>query len=143
MFGNKQEPTVAPKGNNIVSSQVVSQVSKGTIVEGHISAEGDIRIDGKVKGIVSSKAKVVLGASAIVEGDVVCQNADISGKIIGKVEVKDLLFMKNTGSIDGDIVTNKIVVEAGANFNGTCSMGASGKVGGKITSSTTLKKEAV
>ena len=59
-----------------------------------------------------------------IEGDVVGQNADIEGEITGKVTVMELLVLKSTSQVEGDIATNKFVVEAGAKFNGNCRMGA-------------------
>jgi len=51
-------------------------------------------------------------------------NADIEGEVKGKLEVAELLVLKATAVINGDIVTGKLVVEPGAIFNGSCKMGA-------------------
>jgi cytoskeletal protein CcmA (bactofilin family) len=72
---------------------------------------------------VTSKAKVVIGTTGNVEGDVVCQNADISGAVNGKTTVSEMLFLKSQARINGDILTGKLVVEIGASFTGNCSMG--------------------
>ena len=53
-------------------------------------------------------------AVAVIEGDVVSQNADVSGNIRGKINVTELLFLKSTANMMGDIVTGKLVVEVGA-----------------------------
>src|SRR5690606_32547059 len=84
----------------------------------------NIRIEGKVKGDVKSKSKVALGHSSQVEGNILAQNADLEGEVKGKIEVTELLVLKSTAVIHGDIVTGKMVVESGAVFNGTCKMGA-------------------
>ena len=101
----------------------INLIANGTSIDGQIQSDGDIRIDGKVTGTVTSKAKIVVGSTGIVNGDLNCENADVSGKVFGKTEVEDLLFLKATGYLEGDIVTNKLVVEAGARFSGTCRMG--------------------
>ena len=67
---------------------------------------------------------MVLGKEGIVEGDVMCQNADISGIIKAKITVSNLLSLKETAKLNGDIVTNKLSIEPGAEFTGSCSMGA-------------------
>ena len=72
---------------------------------------------------VTSKSKVVIGATGIVEGDVHCQNADISGAVKGKTNVTEMLFLKSHSRINGDIHTGKLVVEVGASFTGNCNMG--------------------
>ncbi len=103
----------------------VNIIGHGTVIEGEVKSNGDIRIDGTVKGSVTTKAKLVIGASGIIEGDVFCQNADITGSIKGKTTVSEMLFLKSNGRINGDIHTGKLVVEVGASFTGNCNMGPS------------------
>jgi len=103
--------------------QNTTMIGKGVNIDGEISSEGDVRIDGIIKGIVQSKAKVVVGPTGCIEGDVYCDNADISGKVIGKIECGNILFLKGTAHITGDLNMGKLVVEIGARMNGICSMG--------------------
>ena len=86
--------------------------------------KGDVRIDGILKGSVKTEGKLVVGSSGVVEGDVTCSNADISGEIKAKITVSQLLSLKSTSKLNGDIVTNKLSIEPGATFSGSCSMGA-------------------
>ncbi len=101
----------------------INIIGAGTIIEGEIKSNGDIRIDGTIRGSVTSKAKVVVGTTGTVDGDVHCQNADISGAVKGKLTVMEMLFLKSAARINGDIQTGKLVVEVGASFTGNCSMG--------------------
>ena len=119
---NKSTPVVNNK-NTETSSSSINLIGAGTVIEGDVRSNGDIRIDGTVKGSVSSKAKVVVGATGMIDGDVVGQNSDVSGTVKGKTTVADLLFLKSTAKIIGDIVTGKLVVEVGATFTGSCNMG--------------------
>ena len=109
--------------NNEMPAQTINLIGAGTSIEGEIKSNGDVRIDGTITGSVASKAKVVLGNTGNVEGDVHCQSADISGTIKGKLIVSEMLFLKSTAKITGDITTSKLVVEAGASFTGSCNMG--------------------
>ena len=128
MFGNKEaaanQPTVgktsspAPSGANILV--------KGTSVEGKIISEGDIRIDGVLHGSLDCKAKVVIGTTGVVDGDIICQNALIEGKFDGKLIVKEMLSLRGTAQVTGEVTTQKLVVEAGALFNVSCKMGGNG-----------------
>jgi cytoskeletal protein CcmA (bactofilin family) len=102
----------------------INIIGAGTVIEGEIKSNGDVRIDGTIRGSVTSKAKVVIGATGVVEGDVFCQSADISGAIKGKTTVSEMLFLKSNARINGDIHTGKLVVEVGASFTGNCSMGS-------------------
>lgn len=122
MFKQNNSSGSSSKGVNPAS--MVNIVGAETVIEGSIVAEGDIRIDGHVKGSLRSKSKVVIGHTGIIDGDITCLNADVSGKVIGRVSVTELLSLKSTAIVEGDIVTSKLVVEADAKFNGNCRMGA-------------------
>lgn len=119
MFASKEQKRVAEE-----ISTSSNTIGKGTYLEGNIETFGNIRIEGKVKGDVKSKSKVALGDSSQVEGNILAQNADIEGEIKGRIEITELLVLKATAVIHGDIVTGKMVVEPGAVFNGSCKMGA-------------------
>lgn len=106
----------------IIKSSTI--IGKGTVIEGNIETVGNISIDGKLIGNVRTKSKINFGASAEVEGNVYAQNAEIAGHIKGVVEVSDLLILKPSSIIDGDIKANKLKVEEGAVINGSCKMGA-------------------
>ena len=120
MFTTKNESM--KKAEN--SSSVVNIIGPGTTIQGDINSKGDIRIDGTLKGSINTEGKVVLGANGTIEGDVVCQDADISGTINAKITVSKLLSLKATARLNGDIVTSKLSIEPGATFTGSCSMGA-------------------
>lgn len=119
---NKQE-SPATNGKNESGSSSINLIGSGTVIEGDIRSNGDIRIDGSVYGQVFSKAKVVVGNTGVIEGDLNCQNADVSGTIKGKSTVNELLFLKSSSKLNGDIITGKLVVEVGATFTGSCNMG--------------------
>ena len=109
--------------NNISESPSVNIVGAGTTIEGDITTNGDMRIDGSLTGTINVKGKLVVGPSGVVEGEIICQNADVSGTIKGKIGVAELLSLKSSSKLNGDIITNKIAVEPGASFSGSCSMG--------------------
>ncbi len=98
-------------------------LTNGSKVIGTIIADSDIRIDGQVEGDLQCKGKVVIGKSGIIKGIVECQNAEIHGKINGKITVSDTLSLRLTSTIDGEVKTRTLIVEPGAIFNGTCAMG--------------------
>ena len=119
MFTNKNESMVK---NDF--SPAINMIGSGTNITGDIQSKGDIRVDGILKGSINTEGKVVLGANGTIEGDVVCQDADISGTINAKITVSKLLSLKATARLNGDIVTSKLSIEPGATFTGSCSMGA-------------------
>ncbi len=109
--------------NNETDSTSVNLIGVGTIIDGNITTNGDMRIDGTLKGTINVKGKLVVGTSGNVEGEIVCQNADVSGTIKGKIGVSELLSLKASSKLTCDIITNKIAIEPGAAFSGSCSMG--------------------
>ncbi len=113
--------------NSNVNVNEVSRISVGTKIKGDIDSPGDIRIDGCFEGRLVSKGRVVVGEKAVIKGDVICENADFWGKSTGSVYAKDTLTLKDTCSVEGEIHVRKIVVELGANFNGTCKMLSEGE----------------
>ncbi len=122
MLTSKEQKRVAEEISNSSNT-----IGKGTVLEGNIETYGNIRIEGKVIGNVKSKSKVALGNSSNIQGNIAAQNADIEGEVKGKIEISELLVLKATAIINGDIITGKLVVEPGAVFNGTCKMGAAVK----------------
>ncbi len=108
--------------NNIPETQSINQLGAGTVINGDVKSNGDIRIDGTIKGSIESKGKIVVGSSGHVEGDVVCQNAVISGVVKVKIQVSELLELKASANFSGEISTNKLAIEPGAKFSGNCNM---------------------
>ena len=97
-------------------------ITNGTEITGDIDSNGDIRLDGVLKGNLITKGKLVIGSTGRVVGTVNCKNSDIFGIVEGKMFVGELLSLKATANIKGDIVTNKLAIEPGCKFSGTCSM---------------------
>ena len=92
-------------------------------MEGTINASSDIRIDGTLKGTLECKGRVIIGPEGRVEGEINCQNAVIEGSFQGKINVKELLNIREKANIQGDVHTDKLLVQPGAIFNVSCSMG--------------------
>ena len=82
---------------------VLNMIGLGTVIKGSLSSDGDLRIDGKIEGDVSSKSKIAMGAAAEISGNVNARSADISGKIEGDVLVNETLFLRSSAKINGNI----------------------------------------
>jgi cytoskeletal protein CcmA (bactofilin family) len=116
-------PSVMSKTAEINSPDRLNRIVEGTSIEGDIRSDSNIRIDGKLKGTIHTKGRLVIGTSGIIEGEIHCENADIEGVFIGKINVNQLLSLKATAKLTGDIITSKLAIEPGAMFSGACSMG--------------------
>lgn len=108
--------------NNLPDTPSINLLGAGTVLKGDITSSGDFRIDGTMVGSINSKGKIIVGTTGKIEGEVICQNADISGEVKANLTVTELLTLKATAKIHGDIRTGKLAIESGANFSGTCSM---------------------
>lgn len=100
----------------------INSFSQGTEINGEIKSSGDVRIDGKLKGNINIKGRLVIGTTGFVEGEIICSNCDVSGKILGKVVVTELFSLKATANVEGEVITKKLAIEPGAIFTVTCKM---------------------
>ena len=105
------------------SSNSATLVSPGTILKGDINSDNDLRIDGIIHGNVTTSSKIIVGPTGYVEGNVEGLNADITGKVLGNVNVKELLQLREKCIVDGNIAAGKLQIEPSATFNGQCQMG--------------------
>lgn len=116
--------------NSISSEKQHNSIAFGTSLKGDVSSNGDFRVDGEIEGTLKCEGKLVLGQQGKIVGEVVCVNAEILGSFNGKLSVEQLLSLKATAKVDGEVTTGKVSIEPGAHFNGSCSMNG------------TVKKEA-
>jgi len=106
----------------ISETPAVNMIGKGTSIKGDIRSDGDFRVDGTLYGSIQSNGKIVVGVSGIIEGDITCQNADFSGQVKATIRIKELLSLKSTSKVTGEVYTSKLAIEPGAKFSGTCNM---------------------
>ena len=106
----------------MADTNLLSRISAGTVIKGEIISPNDIRIDCMFEGTLKVKGKVVIGSTAIVKGDIICDNCDICGKLDGNVYVKDTLGLKDGCVVNGNLHIRRISVELGSTFNGNCRM---------------------
>jgi len=108
----------SPSGSN------TCVISKDTLIEGNFSAEQDVRLDGTIKGDVRCAKRLVLGETGKIEGKVLAESAVIMGSIKGEILVQDLLQLKATAFVDGNLQSKAILVEEGGRYLGECRVGA-------------------
>lgn len=107
-----------PTNNGVIHNSIAS----GTRIVGTITAENDFRIDGSIDGEIICQGKVVIGSQGVMKGKLTCMNAEIVGTMEGELKVSEVLVLKSTASVTGDIKISTLVVEPKARLNGTCSM---------------------
>ncbi|MFN7119255.1 MAG: polymer-forming cytoskeletal protein [Saprospiraceae bacterium] len=125
MFGgNSNNKKEAAKANGSPVTHSLNSLVQGTVVEGTVTSESDIRVDGTIKGKLICNAKVIIGPAGIIEGEIKCKNAVIEGKFQGTLEVAELLNIRENANVSGDVRTDKLIIQSGAVFNVNCTMGA-------------------
>ncbi|MCX6334812.1 MAG: polymer-forming cytoskeletal protein [Bacteroidia bacterium] len=115
---------------NETETAAINLISLGTDITGDIKSSGDIRIDGSLNGNLNTKGKVVIGPTGKVKGEVICKNSEVSGTVEGRIIVNQLLILKASSRIFGDIATSKLSIEPGAVFSGNCKMSENDNNGG-------------
>ena len=118
MFNGKSKSEFTSDSNG----HTTSLIGVGTSLKGDITCNADLRIDGTLTGNIISTAKVIIGTNGIVQGDISGQQADINGKVFGGIKVKDLLQLKASSVVHGNIYAAKLQIEPSATFNGECHM---------------------
>ena len=121
MFNTKTAKNV--NGSSSAQSPSLNMISEGTNLKGTLNSQNDIRIAGKIDGEAISKGKLIVTSTGVVKGDARIADADIAGKIEGNLRVSGKLNLRQTAIINGDIYTKTLVVEEGAQINGSCHMG--------------------
>ncbi len=120
MFNEKNKNNT----NTAAINNGATLVGAGTTLTGDLKSLGDLRIDGTVTGNITSAAKVIIGNSGTVEGDIQCSHADVTGKVIGNIRAKEMLQLRGECVVTGSLYAGKLQVEPSATFNGKCHMGA-------------------
>lgn len=118
---SKSEHSGSTSGGN-------SLIGAGTTIKGDLVSNGDVRIDGTLIGNITGSAKVLIGQDGVVEGDIEGQQADILGKVTGKLVIRELLNLRGDAHIRGNIHAGKLQIEPTVTFNGQCHMGKEASV---------------
>ncbi|MFM2337075.1 MAG: hypothetical protein RL115_268 [Bacteroidota bacterium] len=119
MFNEKNK-----NNNNTTQGGGATLIGAGTTLTGDIKSSGDLRVDGTVLGNIISAAKIIIGTTGSVEGNIECQQADVTGKVSGNITAKDMLQLRGDCIVTGNLYAGKLQVEPSATFNGQCHMGA-------------------
>lgn len=104
-----------------------NRIVEGTTIKGDIVSPADFRLDGRLEGNFKSSGKLVIGPAGSITGTITAVSTDIEGKFDGKIDVEDLLTLKATAVVSGEVTCGKIAIEQGANFTSICNMRSNSK----------------
>ena len=113
---------MAKYNDNDTTSNNINLIGLGTEIHGDVICNGDLRIDGTLIGNISAKGKIVVGETGKIKGEMTCKNTDISGLVDGKIIVSELLSLKSSAKVIGDMTTSRLAIEPGSRFTGHCDM---------------------
>ena len=125
MFSKGKE--VKKEQTQVANGSQRNVLAAGTVITGDIKSDGDFRVDGTIDGTIETKGRIVVGQSGVIKGTMICTNAEVEGTLSGNLQINDLLSLKSTAKITGDVVVGKLAIEPGATFDATCTMKGSVK----------------
>jgi cytoskeletal protein CcmA (bactofilin family) len=125
MFNSKIQDNTNMTTQPQPGSAQFNALTAGSKIIGTVIADNDIHVDGTIEGEIKCTGKVVIGENGFVKGTITCQNADIQGKLDGKIDVKQTLSLRASAHLQAEVNTQVLIVEPNAVFNGTCNMGKS------------------
>ncbi|MFQ5675067.1 MAG: polymer-forming cytoskeletal protein [bacterium] len=106
------------------SGELNTIIGKGSAIDGTLKVASTLRVDGRVKGNVTTSDSLVVGKDGNINGDVVVRNAIIGGKVKGKLTASGKVVLESNSVFNGELKTTKLVIQEGAVFEGNCSMAA-------------------
>ncbi len=121
-MGRKDDDTIAKSGD------LNTIVGKGSSLEGTLKVENSIRVDGRIKGHVTTTESLVIGKEGEIEGEIIARNAIIGGHVRGKISTTGKVVLETKAMFQGEMKTARLVIDDGAVFDGRCSMQKDGKL---------------
>ncbi|WP_020402268.1 bactofilin family protein [Gracilimonas tropica] len=127
MLNSKKSTNNNSSSGSSSQSPTVNILSEGTKLKGDLNSQSDIRVGGTVEGEAVSKGKLIVTGNGRIIGNITSSDADIAGRVEGEVKVSNKLTLRESAIIDGNIYTKTLIVEEGAQINGSCRMGTDSK----------------
>jgi len=122
MLGKKEEPDIQKSGN------LNTIIGKGSSFEGNLKVEQSLRVDGRIKGHISTTDSIVIGKDGEIEGEIITKNAIIGGRVHAKINAAGKVVLESKAMFVGELKTTRLVIDDGAVFEGRCSMQKEGKM---------------
>ena len=114
-----------PHGNDAAASSAAAQahLGKGSRVEGKLTFEGSVQIDGQVEGEIEAQDSVIIGETAVVNAQISAGTIVVKGKVTGDIVARKRVELRAPAKLIGNLTTPSVVIHEGVVFEGHCSMG--------------------
>ncbi|MFZ5471492.1 MAG: bactofilin family protein [Myxococcota bacterium] len=113
----REELTVSAKAGG-----VPTLLGKGSEFEGKLTFEGEVRIDGKFTGQISTKDTLIIGEGAKVSAEIHAGTIIVHGSVEGNLHATQTIELNTPGRVKGSIETPSLKMDRGVVFEGTCKM---------------------
>jgi cytoskeletal protein CcmA (bactofilin family) len=97
-------------------------IGSSIVIDGEISGDEDLVIQGTIKGKISLKESLFVESSGVIEADIDTANVEISGQVTGNIAASDKVELKTDCKVVGDIRAPRILIADGAMFKGNVDM---------------------
>lgn len=104
------------------SSNFDTLIGKNTSLEGLLEADGTVRVDGKIKGDMKVKGDIFIGESSHIQGNIICTNIIVGGRVEGNITAHEQLRITATGRVIGDIAVKSLIIDENGQFEGNSKM---------------------
>ena len=141
MFGKKTDTPSSPSTIRTGNSLSHNSLVQGSRLEGSVVSDNDFRIDGTFVGNLQCQARVIIGPSGEFRGEIECENAIVEGKFHGNITTREVLEVREGAIIEGDVHTQKLVVQSGSVFDVKCTMGDHQETSETVASEETILSE--
>ncbi len=105
-----------------IQTKAVNTICEGTTINGDVETKSDIRLDGILKGKLITTGRLVVGPTGFVEGDIFCDNIDVVGNVVGNIDAKNVVTLKEGAKVTGNIATKNLSIDSGVIFDGYSKM---------------------
>ena len=102
---------------------VQAHLGPGSRVEGKLTFEGSVRIDGQIEGEISAQDTVIIGEGAELTAQIHANTVVVQGRVTGDISARKRVELKAPGTVVGNISTPSLIIHEGVVFEGHCSMG--------------------
>ncbi|CAG0999695.1 hypothetical protein ARNL5_03990 [Anaerolineae bacterium] len=117
MFGKDKDKEEKKK-----TGEVAGFIGKGMAIEGKMSFEETVRVDGSFKGEITAAGTLVVGDGGYVEGEIKAANAIITGTVKGNIDAETRVELRSPAKFCGEIKTATLIIDEGVVFEGRCAM---------------------
>jgi cytoskeletal protein CcmA (bactofilin family) len=116
--------TSSPSFESTAAGEFQANLGHGSRVEGRLSFEGSVRIDGHIDGEISAQETVIVGENAVVAAQIQANTVIVQGRVTGDITARKRVELRAPAKLIGNISTPSLVINEGVTFEGHCTMGS-------------------